>query len=279
MLLAAESRTPMMCSAVAALLIAATISGCTSNPSKGPAPRGGEGQKPHQACNVGGPSSNSDVSCTETTGQDSHPIAVKKPEKNDDFSLFRDNLCFADDALSGSDTATYSQKKKTQTGVEMWIMPEVRMLETDPTKHAPAKKGMVVAMVRNNGSVTKYGIDPQHDALIWLNQDVSNPVAVLFTYDPDDHVVILAEGSWKPMDYPNSNDKPKHAEARWEHPSWSAEPARMGRPDDPGSGWIACLSGCCTPDGLFLSEDQQVKFSPTAGSQTLPSSRLRPGEE
>ena len=99
MLLPAERPTRAMCCAVAAVVIAALMSSCTKaeqQPTDSAASvamtlRVQKGQRSH------GPTSTGDTPCTESTGAGVHPFVVGKPSAGDDFSLYRDNLCFGYD--------------------------------------------------------------------------------------------------------------------------------------------------------------------------------------
>lgn len=288
MLLPAERPTRAMCCAVAAVVIAALMSSCT-NAEQQPTDtavsgamtlRAQKGQRSH------GPASTGDTPCTESTGTGVHPFVVREPSAGDDFSVYRDNLCFAYD--KPGDKPEWSDRKKTTVGgVELWIMPEHRMLQTDPASDPPDNdKGMVVAMVRNTGTtatpsnaVWSGTLDPQQDALVWLSKDKK---AVLFTYDPSDKVVLLASnGDWTPMPYTKNNRKPKHAKALWVHPGVTGRQISTGEQDTtraPGTGWIACLNGCCTPGGLFPELTTDIS-SPRPRPGTLPPSLLHVTDE
>jgi hypothetical protein len=261
-LLPAGRSAPTPCRAVAALLIAATMSACNTGQQKMDTSGGlaiqMRGQESHTD------SSATDKPCNENTGSNDHPPSTSQPTQNGSYSDYAVGVCFATSDSNGN-THDWSEIKNRSPGnVPMWIMPEARMRHTDPATHATSGQGMVVAMVRNNDQKNDYAdgawngqkLVPQQDALIWLSKDQQH--AVLFTYGSQNHIVILATGTWTSMSVNPSHQNPPHAEALWDHPpsldqddnSVAVEelPARAG------SGWISCLDGCCTPDGLFSEQ-------------------------
>jgi hypothetical protein len=232
---------------VATLLITSAATACKKTPNQGndssrpsePVASGpGDGEKAGQS----GPTTIPEK-CSENTGANDHPPSLKEPTTGGDFSNYRNNHCF-------SPAKGWSHLKNRNPGaVPMWIMPELRMRQSDPKRDAAPGEGLVVAKVRNNHSSNKYHDDgtwvqgqdllPGHESLIWLSQDTKK--SVLFTYDNQNHIVILASGKWIPMTVNTSNPNPNHAEALWDHPDTR----------QPGTGWVTCLDGCCTPNGIF----------------------------
>jgi hypothetical protein len=259
-LLPAERLARTVCCAVATLLIGVTWSGCKKTQERQSDTSGTlviqmRGQVSHSD------SSATDKPCQENTGANDHPPSINQPTQNGSFSAYQMGVCFAYSDSSG-DTREWSEIKNRLPGnVPMWIMPEARMRHTDPTADADSGQGMVVALVRNNDQRNVYADDawngqklvPHQDALIWLSKDQHH--AVIFTYGNQNHIVILASGTWTKMDVNPSHQNPQHAEALWDHPPAldreDNSVAVAERPPYSGSGWVTCLIGCCTPDGLF----------------------------
>lgn len=233
---------------VAALLITTAATACKNKQNQGndtvassrPVANGpsDDGEKAGQSGDRGAPKK-----CSENTGTNDHPPSLKEPTTGNDFSTYRNNHCF-------SPARGWSHlKNRKPNNIPMWIMPELRMRQSDPKRDAAPGEGLVVAKVRNNDSNNKYHDDgiwiqgqdllAGHEALIWLSQDTNK--SVLFTYDNQDHIVILASGKWIPMTVNAAHPNPNHAEALWDHPDTR----------QPGTGWVTCLDGCCTPNGIF----------------------------
>lgn len=260
MLLSREMLTRTACRAVATLMVGVSMSGCTKPQEQHSDTSGAGGiQMLAQASHTD--SSAADKPCQENTGANDHPPSVTQPTQNGSYSDYADGVCFATSDANGNTNEWSEIKNRSPGNVPMWIIPEARMRHTDPTRDATNGQGMVVAMVRNNDSKNDYAdaawngqkLSPRQDALIWLSKD--QQLAVVFTYGTQNHIVILATGTWASMTVNPSHQNPPHAEALWDHPAALEQQDNSGAtvemPPRAGSGWVTCLEGCCTPDGLF----------------------------
>lgn len=254
MLLSVEGVTGTMWCAVATLVIGATTTSCTQTGQPG-SDTSGKLAVRMLAYKSHGFTSTRNQTCTEPTGSKYHPPSTVEPKDSANYSAYAANVCFAYADQNGNNFEWSDTKNRSPGNIPMWIMPEARMRDTDPTKDAKSGMGMVVALVRNNDPSFAYAdsawkgkkVRSQQDALIWLSQD--QKTAVLFTYD-ENGIVVLAKGSWTKMNVNPSNPNPRdHPEALWNHPPEQGQTVRAE-----GTGWVTCLEGCCTPNGIVESQ-------------------------
>jgi hypothetical protein len=171
-----------------------------------------------------------------------------------DVQSYIDNLCFAvDDAQIAREFDHWIPL----WNIPIWIQPEMRMHETDPT--VDRGWGMIVAKVRNEKKpwdlrkprYWKEEHDRKQDALLWYGVDnEGEPYAVLF-YLKGGRVREISRGKWQP-----DTKEPKHtiASAKWnpphQHRLVGTESADKRMTHHNGSGWISCSLGCCTAVGV-----------------------------
>lgn len=262
---------------LATLLIATSTSGC-----RRPQALAIAGQKHAPKSHKAGTKINDD--CDGIAGDDDYPPSTPEPKDGAHFRDYADSVCFAyDDEPPKTGQGEWADVRviPATNGQQLEIMPEVRMRHTDPTVDADKGQGMVVALVHNSGSKAygepnnkywKSNLQQDEDALIWLSQDSST--AVLFSYrvSPanDTTVTVLSRmapdnssgrSAWNHMHVAPSNKYPRHARARWIHPTESLSQADGTPIRQQGmllqydvTGWVTCLDGCCTPNGIIYDQ-------------------------